>query len=44
MQHPDITWIERTGYPSRMQGREEPEIDEDAAYEERQEKEMFGDD
>lgn len=44
MQHPEITWIERTGYPSWMQGREEPEFDEDAAYEERREKEMFGDD
>lgn len=44
MQHPEITWIEHTGYPSWMQGREEPEFDEDAAYEERREKEMFGDD
>ena len=42
MQHPDITWIELTGYPYRMQRREDP--DEDAAYEEQREKEMFGDD
>jgi hypothetical protein len=36
MQHPEIDWIERTGYPSWLQEREErPEFDEDAAYEER---------
>ena len=43
LEHPEITWIERTGYPSWMQKREEPELDEDAAYEERRENEMFGD-
>jgi hypothetical protein len=43
MQHPEIDWIERTGYPSWLQDREEPEFDEDAAYEERREN-KFGDD
>lgn len=36
-EHPEISWIERTGYPSWMQ-----EIDEDAAYEEAKERELFG--
>lgn len=35
MQHPEITWIERTGYPSWMQPSDEAEPDYDAAYEER---------
>lgn len=43
MQHPEIDWIERTGYPSWMQEREEPEFDEDAAYEEKRERELFRD-
>lgn len=36
LQHPEIDWIERTGYPSWMQDDEEDEeeFDEDAAYEE----------
>ena len=34
-EHPEIGWIERTGYPSWMQGNEEYEPDEDALYEER---------
>lgn len=38
--HPEITCIERTGYPSWMQEREEPEIDEDSLYEERREAEL----
>lgn len=38
IQHPEITWIERTGYPSRLQGRKVPEPDEDMAYEEQREK------
>lgn len=37
--HPEITWIERTGYPSWMQEKDEPEIDEDARFEERREEE-----
>lgn len=38
LEHPEIGWIERTGYPSWMQG----EPDEDAAYEEARERELFG--
>lgn len=37
LEHPEITWIERTGYPSWMQPKDrddEEEFDEDAAYEE----------
>lgn len=39
--HPEIAWIERTGYPRRsrrpclMDDDYEEEFDEDAAYEER---------
>lgn len=36
LEHPEIGWIERTGYPSWMQG------DEDAAYDEARERELFG--
>ena len=43
IQHPEITWIERTGYPSWMQERDEPEYDEDALYEERRDRELFDD-
>ena len=36
LEHPEIGWAERTGYPSWMQEDEdECEFDEDAAYEER---------
>ena len=36
LQHPEITWVERTGYPSWMQEEEEyEEYDEDALFEER---------
>lgn len=36
LEHPEIGWIERTGYPSCIQEGEAPEeFDEDAAYEER---------
>ena len=35
-EHPEIQWIERTGYPSWMQEDGAPEeFDEDRAYEER---------
>ena len=41
LEHPEITWIERTGYPSWMQeGDAQEEYDEDSAYEERREEEM----
>lgn len=33
LEHPEIGWIERTGYPSWMQDREDY-YDEDLAYEE----------
>ncbi len=37
LEHPEIGHIERTGYPSWMQEGDEPEVDEDAVYEERRE-------
>lgn len=47
--HPEITWIERTGYPSWMQEGETDEERQDAyeaycdtLYEERRERELFG--
>ena len=40
LEHPKIGWIERTGYPSWMQGREE--YDEDRAFDEAREREIFG--
>ena len=40
IQHPEIDWIERTGYPSWMQEGDTQEYDEDSAYEERREEEM----
>lgn len=39
LEHPEIGWIERTGYPSWMQERDDPEFDEDAAYEESRDRE-----
>ena len=43
LEHPEITRCLRTGYPSWMQERyEEEEFDEDAAYEERRERELLG--
>lgn len=36
LEHPEIGYIQRTGYPSWMQENDrEEEYDEDAAYEER---------
>lgn len=40
LEHPEIGWIERTGYPSWMQ--DHTEYDEDIAYEEARERELFG--
>jgi hypothetical protein len=34
LEHPEIGWIERTGYPSWMQEYDEFEEDSDRAYEE----------
>lgn len=43
LEHPEIGWIERTGYPSWMQEDEpEEEFEEDSYYEERRERELFG--
>lgn len=42
LEHPEIGWIERTGYPSWLQESDEPEIDEDALYEEHRERLMGG--
>lgn len=40
LQHPEIDWIERTGYPSWMQENDQvEEPDEDALYEEQREDE-----
>ncbi len=42
LEHPEITRALRTGYPSWMQEREEPEeYDEDALYDERRESGLF---
>ena len=35
IEHPDISWALRTGYPSWMQEEEDPEQDEDDLYEQR---------
>lgn len=42
IQHPAITQIERTGYPYRYRDEETEEFDEDLAYEESREREIFG--
>jgi hypothetical protein len=34
LEHPEIGWAERTGYPSWCQEDDEPEYDSDRAYEE----------
>lgn len=41
LEHPEIGWIERTGYPSWMQGGRDYDDDEDRAYEEPREIERF---
>ena len=48
LEHPEIGWIERTGYPSWMQ--EDNDYDQDAyeaycdrCYEESRDRELFGD-
>ena len=43
LEHPEIAWMERTGYPSWMQeGEEQEEPDEDRAYEEARDCSRFG--
>lgn len=39
LEHPEIGWALRTGYPSWMQEEDQEEFDEDALYEERREAE-----
>ena len=40
LEHSEIGWIERTGYPSYMQeGNEREDFDEDALYQEQMEAE-----
>ena len=29
LEHPEIGWIERTGYPSWMQPKRDPDVDEE---------------
>ena len=41
LEHPEISQIRRTGYPSCIQ-EEAEDYDEDAAFEERRERELFG--
>lgn len=48
MQHPEITWVERTGYPSWMNPKED-DYDQDAyeayadrCYEEERDRRLFG--
>ena len=41
IEDPEIGHIQRTGYPSWMQ-EEAEDFDEDAAFEERRERELFG--
>lgn len=41
LEHPEIGWIERTGYPSWMQEDDEEYFDEDALYEERRDDELW---
>lgn len=50
LEHPEIAWIERTGYPSWMQEKDEGYTDEDAyddycerRFEQRRDREAFGD-
>lgn len=44
IEHPEISCAIRTGYPSWMQedNEQDYEYDEDALYEERRERELFG--
>ena len=42
LEDPEIARIERTGYPSWFQDKEPAEFDEDAAYDEQKERELFG--
>ena len=41
LEHPEIGWAERTGYPSWKQGRDDWDDRSDEAYEEAREWELF---
>ena len=41
LEHPEIDWTLRTGYPSWMQEGDQEEFDEDALYDERREGELW---
>lgn len=41
LEHSEIAWIERTGYPSWMQEEDCRGFDEDTAYEERRDRDLF---
>lgn len=41
--HPETTWIERTGYPSWMQEDNDYDRCDDDSYDEYRERELFGD-
>ena len=43
LEHPEIGWIERTGYPSWMQPRDDEDDDEDSEYEDRRDADRFDD-
>ena len=42
LEHPEIAWIERTGYPSWMQEDDDDRYDSDRAYEEYRERDFGG--
>lgn len=42
LEDPEIGWIERTGHPSWMQEGDTEDYDEDHLYDERRERELFG--
>ena len=48
LEHPEIGWIERTGYPSWLQEDgemdEDEDWDEDSLYDEEREEELFPED
>lgn len=41
LEHPEIGWAERTGYPSWQQEQDERDDFSDNAYEEARERELF---
>ena len=43
LEHPEIGWMQRTGYPSWMQEDDDEDFDEDRAYEERRDARLWDD-